>query len=61
MEKLTINQKIQSVIDDYNDIASQYAADFYDDATDNVYIDKFSKYPKKMQIMYKIVCIIWYV
>ena len=41
MEKLTMNQKIQSVIDDYNDIASQYAADFYDDATDNVYVDKF--------------------
>lgn len=41
MEKLTMNQKIQSVIDDYNDIASQYADDFYDDATDNVYIDKF--------------------
>ena len=41
METLTIEQKINSVKDDYDDIAIEYANDFYEDTADNGYIDKF--------------------
>lgn len=38
---LTTQEKIKSVIDDYDDIAKEYAEDFYDDVSDYKYIDKF--------------------
>lgn len=41
MEILTVEQKIKSVKDDYDDIAREYADDFYEDTADNGYIEKF--------------------
>lgn len=38
---LTIDQKKKTVIDDYNDIAQEYTAEFFYDTSDNKYIDMF--------------------
>lgn len=43
LNELTLKEKIESVISDYDDIASEYANEFYDDPADNKYIDKFLK------------------
>ena len=41
IERLTTKEKTKSVIDDYDDIAREYAEEFYDDTSDDKYIDKF--------------------
>ena len=41
VKELTTQEKIKSVIDDYNDIAVEYSEEFDDDTSDNKYIDKF--------------------
>lgn len=38
---LTIEQKKKSVIDDYNDIAQEYTEKFFEDKSDEKYIDQF--------------------
>lgn len=38
---LTIEQKKKCVIDDYNDIAKEYTKEFFDDKSDEKYIDQF--------------------
>lgn len=38
---LTIEQKKKCVIDDYNDIAQEYTEEFFDDKSDEKYIDQF--------------------
>ena len=41
IRNLTTQEKTKSVIDDYDDIAREYAEEFYDDTSDDRYIDKF--------------------
>lgn len=41
VQDLTTKEKIESVIGDYDDIAREYAEEFYDDTSDNNYIDRF--------------------
>ena len=41
VKELTTQEKIKSVIDDYNDIAIEYSEEFDNDTSDNKYIDKF--------------------
>lgn len=43
MGNLTTQEKTKSVIDDYDAIAREYAEDFYNDTSDDRYIDKFLK------------------
>ena len=40
-KNLTIEQKKKYVIDDYNDIAQEYTEEFFDDKSDEKYIDQF--------------------
>lgn len=39
--KLTVEEKKKGVIDDYDDIAREYAEEFFNDTSDNQYIDYF--------------------
>lgn len=41
MKKLTVEEKKKGVIDDYDDIAREYAEEFFYDTSDNQYIDYF--------------------
>lgn len=41
IKNLTTQEKTKSVVDDYDDIAREYAEEFYNDTSDNKYIDKF--------------------
>lgn len=41
INSLNTEQKVKSVIKDYDDIAREYADEFYEDTSDNKYIDKF--------------------
>lgn len=41
IENLSTEEKTKSVIDDYDDIAKEYAEEFYNDTSDNEYIDRF--------------------
>ena len=41
MKKLTVEEKKKGVIDDYDDIAREYAEEFFFDTSDNQYIDYF--------------------
>ncbi len=38
---LTTKEKVKSVIDDYDDIAEEYADEFYEDPSNRKYIDRF--------------------
>lgn len=38
---MTIEEKKKSVVDDYDDIAEEYCAEFFQDTSDNKYIDLF--------------------
>lgn len=40
-KKLTVEEKKKGVIDDYDDIAREYAEEFFNDTSDNQYIDYF--------------------
>lgn len=40
-KKLTVEEKKKTVIDDYNDIAEEYCEEFFEDTSDNKYIDMF--------------------
>ena len=41
VNSLNTEQKVKSVIKDYDDIAREYADEFYEDTSDDKYIDKF--------------------
>ena len=41
MNNLTAEQKKKGVINDYDDIAKEYAGEFFEDTSDNKYIDAF--------------------
>lgn len=41
IKKLTTEEKKKTVIDDYDDIAQEYTEEFFEDTSDNKYIDKF--------------------
>ena len=38
---LTTKEKVKSVIDDYDDIAEEYADEFYEDPSNRKYIDRY--------------------
>lgn len=50
-KSLTTQEKKKIVIDDYNDIAEDYANDFFDDSSDEKYIDIFLQKLDGKQIM----------
>ncbi len=41
IKNLTTQEKTKSVVYNYDDIAREYAEEFYNDTSDNKYIDKF--------------------
>ena len=41
LNDLSTQQKVESVVEDYDDIAREYAEEFYEDTSDDKYIDRF--------------------
>lgn len=40
LNDLSTQQKVESVVEDYDDIAREYAEKFYEDTSDDKYIDR---------------------
>lgn len=51
INNLTVEQKKQGVIADYDDIAKEYAEEFFEDTSDNKYIDIFLDSLKGIKIL----------